>query len=283
MATLREIRRKIQSVTNIQKITKAMGLVAASRLNKAQAKAESSRPYAMKLKEILDRLIAATDHMQHPLMAKRPVKKTGLVIIAGDRGLCGSYNQNVFNSAEKFLQKYKPEQVELFPVGRKTVDHFASKKWKVQSKLVDWGGKITYPQIEAFTQVLMDLFLSEQLDEIWLVYTHFIKVTVREVRIEKFLNIESSSTEEFKNGYIFEPDAPRIFAEILPNYCMTKVQSALNDAYASELAARISSMQAAAKNAEEMIERLTVIRNKVRQASITKELIEITSGAESLR
>jgi F-type H+-transporting ATPase subunit gamma len=283
MATLRDIRRKIQSVTNIQKITKAMGLVAAARLNKAQAKAESSRPYAQKLLEILDRLIAATDHMQHPLMEKREVKKTGLVIIAGDRGLCGAYNQNVFNAAEKFLQKYSPEQVELFPVGRKTVRHFASKKWKVKSNLEDWGGKITFPQIEEFTKALMDLFLNSELDEIWLVYTHFIKVVAREVRVEKFLNIESSSLEEFKDGYIFEPDARTIFSEILPEYCITKIQSAFNDAYASELAARISSMQAAAKNAEEMIEKLTVVRNKIRQASITKELIEITSGAESLR
>lgn len=284
MASLRDIRRKIQSVTNIQKITKAMGLVAASRLNRAQAKAESARPYASKLKEILDRLISATDHMQHPLMVKRQeIKKIGLVIIAGDRGLCGAYNQSIYVAAEKFLQKYKQDQVELFPVGRKAVSHFKSRKWKIKSEIHDWGGKITYLQIENFSQILMDMFLSGQLDEVWIVYTHFISVVTRQIRIEKFLNIESTSTKEFKEGYIFEPDAPRIFAQILPNYCITKMQSALYDAYAAELAARISSMRAAAKNAEEMIERLTVIRNKIRQSSITKELIEITTGAESLR
>jgi len=283
MATLRDIRRKIQSVGNIKKITEAMELVAASRLRKAQAKAESSRPYAMKLKEILDRLIAASDELQHPLISSREVKKTGLVIIAGDRGLCGGYNHSVFSKAEKFLQKYQTDQVELIPVGRKTIDYFQLKKWTVSTKLEEWGGKITYHQIEEFTQILMDYYLSGQLDEIWVVYTHFINLGLREVRLEKFLNIDTTPSTQSKSNYIYEPDAPTIFAEILPRYCITKIQSALNDAYASELSARISSMRTATQNAEEMIEKLTRIRNKVRQSGITRELIEITSGAESLR
>ena len=222
MASLRDIRRKIQSVSNIQKITKAMGLVAASRLNRAQNKAESARPYASKLKEILDRLISATDHMQHPLMAKRDVKKIGMVIIAGDRGLCGSYNQNVFNATEKFLQKYTLTQVELFPVGRKTVSHFQSRKWKIRSELHDWGGKITYDQIEVFSQFLMNLFLNNDLDEVWVTYTHFISMTARQVRIEKFLNIESSTTIQFKDSYIFEPDAPGSLLKFYPTISLLK-------------------------------------------------------------
>jgi F-type H+-transporting ATPase subunit gamma len=283
MATLRELRRKIQSVGNIRKITQAMELVAASRLRKAQAKAEASRPYALKLKEILDRLISAADDLKHPLITARPIKKTGLVIIAGDRGLCGGYNQTVFNAAEKFLKNYKPDQVELFPVGRKTVNHFQTKKWAIGSKIDEWGGKITFQQIEEFTHLLMNLYLNQQLDEIWIIYTHFINVGSRQVRVEKFLNIEPSSATKYKNGYIFEPEPSEIFAEILPNYSITKLQTALYDAYASELAARITSMRAAAKNAEEMIQELTLVRNKLRQFGITKELIEITSGAENLR
>ena len=284
MSTLRDIRRKIQSIGNIRKITEAMELVAASRLRKAQTRAQASRPYALKLKEILDRLISASTDLKHPLISPRAVKKTGLVIIAGDRGLCGGYNQNVFNAAEKFLQKYEPDQVELIPIGRKPIEYFKTKKWMISAKLEDWGGKITYPQIEELSNILMNFYLHRQLDEIWVIYTHFINMGAREVRIDKFLNIDASpSSTHFKNNYIYEPDVSTIFAEILPRYCITKIQMALNDAYASELAARITSMRAATKNAEEMIETLTLIRNKVRQAEITRELIEITSGAESLR
>lgn len=283
MATLRDIRRKIQSVDNIEKITQAMELVAASRLRKAQIKAESARPYALKLKEILDRLISTSKELQHPLISSREIKKTGLVIIAGDRGLCGAYNQNVFNAAEKFLQKYEPDQVELIPVGRKPIDYFETKKWTISFKIEEWGGKITYSQIEELTKTLMNFYLKGQLDEIWLVFTHFINMSAREIRVDKFLNIETTISTPLKDNYIFEPDPLTIFTEILPRYCTMKIQSALNDAYTSELAARMTSMRAATKNAKEMIEKLTLTRNKVRQSGITKELIEITSGAESLR
>lgn len=283
MASLKDIRRKIQSVVNIQKITQAMELVAASRLRKAQAKVESARPYALKLKEILDRLISTSKELKHPLVTAREVKKTGLVVIAGDRGLCGGYNQNVFTAAEKFLQKHQSDQVEVIPVGRKPIDYFASKKWAIPYKIEDWGGKITHARIEELTNALIDLYLNGQLDEIWIIYTHFINMGLREIRVEKFLNIETAVSTPLKGTYIFEPDLPTIFAEILPLYCTMKIQTALNDAYTSELAARISSMRAATKNAEEMIEKLTLVRNKVRQSGITRELIEITAGAESLR
>lgn len=284
MATLRDIRRKILSVGNIRKITQAMELVAASRLRKAQTKMESSYPYAQKLKETLDLLIHASDELHHPLVTSRKIKKTGLVVIAGDRGLCGGYNQSVFTAAEKFLRNYEPSQVELIPVGRKTLDHFETKKWKIMARLGEWGGKLTYHQVEEFTKNLISFYLNGELDEIWLLYTHFINMSAREVRIEKLLNVDvSKPTIQKTDNYIFEPDASAILAELLPHYCIAKMQSTLNDAYVAELAARISSMRVATKNAEELIERLTLIRNKVRQAGITRELIEITSGAENLR
>lgn len=283
MTSLRDIRRKIHSVDNIQKITQAMELVAASRLRKAQAKMETARPYALKLKEILDSLIAMSKENQLPLIASREIRKTGLIVVAGDRGLCGGYNQNVFNVAENFLHKYEPHQVELIPIGRKSVNYFETKKWRISLKIEEWGGKIAYPQIDEFTKTLMNFYLEGQLDEIWLVYTHFINMSAKEIRLEKYLNIETTTEVLIKDNYIFEPDPATILAEILPLYCTVKIQSVLNDAYTAELAARISSMRAATKNAKEMIEKLTLIRNKARQSGITKELIEITSGAESLR
>ena len=160
MTTLRDLRKKIHSVDNIQKITQAMELVAASRLRKAEAKVESARPYALKLKEILDRLIGLSEDLEHPLVCSRDVKKIGLVIIAGDRGLCGGYNQNVFNAAEKFIRGYEPQQVELIPVGRKPVDYFEMKKWTISTKIKEWGGKISYPQISEFTNLLINFYLT---------------------------------------------------------------------------------------------------------------------------
>ncbi len=287
MSTLRDLRQKILAVGNIRKITQAMELVAAARLRKAQVKAESARPYALKLNEILERLIAAAGELHHPLITSvnvtPEVKKIGLVVIAGDRGLCGGYNQGVFSAAEKFIQKHSSAQITLITVGRKSCEHFAKSRLNIAYKIPEWGGKITYLQIEEFSMSLIDFYLNGQFDEIWLVYTHFVNLMVREVLIEKFLNIETKASTEQKINYIFEPDAASIFAKLLPHYCITKIQSALNDAYAAELAARISSMRSATKNAQEMIEKLTLMRNKVRQAGITKELIEITSGAEILR
>ena len=279
MATLREIRRKLQSVTNIEKITQAMEMVAASRLRKAQARAEMSRPYARKLKEILERLVVVTDHFAHPLLNKREVKKIGVVVVSGDKGLCGSYNQMVFSRTEKFLRNYSQDQAELILVGQKGIEYFANKKWKANPRIATWGGKITYGEIAAFTEELMDRYVAEEFDEIWIIYTHFVNAAVRQVKVEKLLPIENPKIEEHikKVPYIFEPCVPEIFKALLPKYCITQVQSALYESYASELAARVFSMRAATKNAEEMIEKLTLVRNKVRQSGITRELIEITA------
>lgn len=280
MATLREIRRQLHSIVNIQKITQAMEMVAASRLRKAQANAERSRPYFLKLQEMLNHLITVAEDFRHPLINKREVKKKiGFLIIAGDRGLCGAYNNAVFSTVEKLLKNYPIEQVELILVGRKAVDYFSGKKWKIGQKISEWGGKITFQQIEAFTKMIIDDYQTEQLDEVWLIYTHFINAMARQVMVEQLLTIERQpmDTENIPASYIFEPGASEILAEILPRYCTTKVQLALNEAYASELAARIFSMRAATKNADEMIVNLTLVRNKIRQSSITRELIEITS------
>jgi len=285
MATLREIRRKLHSIENIEKITQAMEMVAASRLRRAQAKADISRLYSLKLKGILDQLIATSDDFMHPLIKERKVKKTGFIVIAADRGLCGAYNYNVFSTTEKLLKNYSLTQVELILVGRKTVDYFSNKQWKIGTKISEWGGKIKYSQINDLTQKLINQYLSHELDEIWLIYTHYINISSRKVTIEKLLNIDQSNftKEVILSNYIVEPTIPEILAEILPRYCATKVQSALNDSYASELAARIFSMRSATKNAEEMIEHLTLTRNKIRQTNITKELIEIASCVEILK
>lgn len=285
MATLREIRKRLRSAQQIKQITRAMEMVAAARLRRAQHKVDHSRPYAKGIKHIFELLSLDPEEAMHPLFEKREVKKTGLIVIAADRGLCGSYNTNVFQAAHRFLEPYQPKNVELILIGRKAVDHFARKKWKIRDRLVDWGGKITHRQIRKLTYHLINDFLHGELDQIWVVYTEYLTFTNRKVRTEKFLNLEQvhSKKQEQVNNYIFEPNVNDIFNEILPRYCVTKVQTYLEEAYASELAARIISMKSATSNAQEMIENLTLVRNKVRQASITKEMLEITSSAEGLK
>jgi len=285
MATLREIRRKLRSVHNIQKITQAMEMVAASRLRKAQEKAEKARPYSQKLADMLGHLTSIPHDFIHPLIHSREVKKICYIVVAGDKGLCGAYNHAIFTTTEKILNQMDPKKVELLLFGRKAVDYFSSKKWSIHEKFVGWGGKIALHEIVDLSHRLIQKYLLATYDEVWLIYTHYINIASREIRVEKLLNIdplEHIESEKLTN-YLFELDAYAIFSEILPHYCLTRLQSALNESYASELAARIFSMRAATKNAEEMIEKLTLTRNKIRQSGITRELIEITAGVESLK
>lgn len=282
MATLREIRKLLRSVENIKKITQAMEMVAASRLRKAQAKAEMSRPYAHELKKILELMLEPSELRDHPLIHPRPVKKRGLIVIAGDRGLCGSYNQAVFLKAEGWLKEQ--EESELILVGTKPVNYFSGKRWPISHQLINWGGKISYGQIQELAYTLMAEYKEKKVDELWLIYTHFVSPMVRKVLMERLLPLEMPVSQE-KRGltYLFEPNPHEILEELLPRYCVTKVQTALSEAYASELAARVFSMRTATKNAEEVIKKWTLVHNRVRQSNITKELIEITSGAEGIK
>lgn len=276
MSNLRDIRRRLQAVENIKKITDAMERVAAARLRRAQAQAEQSRPYITKMKEILGKL-AATEY-SHPLFEQREVKKTALIVVAADRGLSGSYNSTILTKADKFLKNYTPENMELILFGRKGIDHYRRKHWPISDEFKEWGGKISFHEIQVFMDKLVNDYLSEKYDEIWLIYTHYISVMNREVICEKFLNIEKIETDKKQPNYIFEPNPTEIYSDILPRYCVTRLQTALHESYASELAARIVAMQTASKNSKEMISDLTQVRNKVRQEGITREIIEISSS-----
>jgi F-type H+-transporting ATPase subunit gamma len=168
------------------------------------------------------------------------------------------------------------------PIGRKAVDYFSRRKWKIRDTVINWGGKITYSEVAAFTQKVLDAYFKQELDEVWIIYTHYINLLERKIVLQKLLRIDPPVKEKPIN-YIFEPNTADVLNAILPKYCIAIIQRALNEAYASELAARIFSMRTAAKNAEELIEKLTLVRNKLRQSGITRELIEITSCGESLK
>lgn len=282
MATLREIRKRLRSVENIKQITKAMEMVAAARLKRAQAKAEQSRPYISKMKSILENLSSSSE-TSHPFMRPRKVKKTGLFVITADRGLCGSYNNNILSAADKFLKNHTQDSVELILMGRKGIDYYRQRSWKVRHKVLEDGERQDIPQVKALAYQLSHWFTHGDLDEIWIIYTHFINIMSRKVIVEKFLNISEPAKNKPALNYIYEPSDEAIFDAILPRFLVGKLHMAFDEAYASELAARIVSMRTATKNAEEMIYNLTLTRNKVRQAGITKEMLEIISGAEGLK
>ncbi len=286
MATLRDLRRRIRSVQGTQQITKAMEMVAAARLRRAQAKVDSSRPYASKMQAMLDNLTRASAWLDHPLFEKREVKKVGIVVVTSDRGLCGSYNNNVISEAERLRKCYEPAQVSLILVGKKGHTYYSKGVCEIVLKYLNMGAMLDLAQVRKITDDLVGLFLSREVDEIYFVYTRFISAVSHKVVTEKFLNIESQVRAEDRKDqvdYIFEPDPERIFSGLLPSYCMTRVLMALVESFASEHAARMISMGAATKNAEEMVEDLTLVMNKLRQASITKEMLEITTGAEALK
>jgi len=285
MQALREIRRRIRSVENTEQITKAMEMVAAVRLKKAQAKAESSRPYAKKLGHLMENLSLASGVISHPLFEKREeVKKIALVIITSDRGLCGSYNSNIFKAADNFLRRYDHNKVILVIAGRKGYNYYKKKDWEIRYKYSGLETKMSFSELKSLTNQITGLFLSREVDEVFLLYTKFINSLVQKVTLEKFLNIQPEEIKEKEEiDYIFEPDAEKIFEVLLPRYCLNKIQTALLESQASEYGARMTAMNAATRNAEEMAEHLTLIRNKLRQASITKEMLEIASGAEALK
>lgn len=279
MSSLRDIRRRLRSTENIKKITDAMERVASARLRRAQLVAEHSRPYAARMKEILGRLTASPD-IEHPLFEQREVRKSAVIIVAADKGLSGSYNANILSASNNFLKQYTPENMSLLLFGKKAIEHYQNTKWLIDDQFSGWTGKITLDEITRFSNQVVDQFIVERYDEIWLIYTHYISIANRKVVVDKFLNITKPEFEKALKqvNYIFEPSPSEILAEILRRYCTTRIQEVLHEAYAAELSARIMAMQMASKNSEKMIETLTLIRNRVRQESITREMIEIASG-----
>lgn len=280
MNTLREIRRRLKSAENIKKITDAMERVAAARLRRAQDLAENARPYASKMKEMVETLVLASESSR-PLFEPRVVNKTALIVVSADKGLSGPYNSNIFSEADAFLKKYPQNSIELILFGKKSIEYYQNKAWRIDYKRPDWAGKIKLEEIQEFSKRLIEEFLTKKYDEVWLLYTHYVSMASREVILSKFFPIEKpENSSRQKQNYIFEPELEEIFPILHPRYCAIRIREALHEAYASELAARIMAMQMASKNSEEMMGILTRIRNKVRQEGITREMIEISSGVE---
>ncbi|PJA29143.1 MAG: ATP synthase F1 subunit gamma [candidate division Zixibacteria bacterium CG_4_9_14_3_um_filter_46_8] len=284
MANLRDIRRRIKSVESTKQITKAMEMVSAAKLRRAQSRAESARPYTQKLKKILVSLAGDSD-ATHPLFEKREVKNTALVVMTGDRGLCGSYNQNVIRAAELILTDHLPENVKLVLIGKRARDYFRRRAWVCRKEYIDFGGNMDFRRVLDIARDITNLFLSHEVDLVKLIYTRFVSTVTYRVTVEDFLPISKPKgvKGDHTQDYIFEPNSDAIYKEILPRFVQNRIYMAFAEALASEHGARMIAMGNATNNAKDMIDNLTLVRNKVRQSSITGELLEIVAGAEALK
>ncbi len=289
MPSLRDIQRRIRSVKSTQQITKAMEMVAAAKLRKAQSRAERARPYAEKMELILSNLSAAvspaSEHVLHPYFEERPVRKTTLVLLTSDRGLCGSFNSNLIRRAAAFMNEYTPETVELTCIGKRGYTWYKKRPYPVISHHQDFGGNMDFGRAREITHELTERFVTGETDAIYLLYSKFITTARSEITLLRYLPIEPATVEdgpETRSDYIFEPDPEAIFADLMPRYAATMMQTAMAESFAAEHAARMMAMGGATKSAGEMIDSLTLQFNKARQAAITKELLDIVGGAEAL-
>lgn len=284
MAGIRDIRRRIRVVKNIQQITNAMKMVAAARLRRAQERAESARPYADKMMLMLKSLTGSMESIEHPLLELRPENNAAIIVIGAERGLAGSYNANIMKQAMEIIKDRDPSSVRLILLGKKAYGFFRKKGYPIELHSPLPASNIRFADVSGAAQRARDLFASKKVDAVYLVYAKFINAAVQKPTVLRILPVEPQQ-EEKDSGvveYIFEPEPARLFASLLPSYVDTQVFRAAVEAVASEHGARMTAMTAATNNAGDMIDSLTLAYNKARQAAITKELLDIVGGAEAL-
>jgi F-type H+-transporting ATPase subunit gamma len=286
MANLKAIKKRIVSVKNTSKITKAMKMVSAAKLRRAQENVVAARPYAKKLGEVLGRLTAIVDADASPLQQKREVKNALLLVVTSDRGLCGGFNTNLCKAAERFVREHKDEypSLSVMTIGRKGYEYLKNRQ-KIYKNQPGVFAKLSYQTAAFLASEVIDGFLAEEYDEVFLIYNAFRSVMAQDITLERLLPVAppaAEPTEELPPIYIYEPDKEALLKELLPKNVEVQIFRALLESNASEHGARMTAMDSATKNANEMIGKLTLQYNRARQAAITTELIEIISGAESL-
>ena len=287
MANLKEIKRRIQSVKNTQQITKAMKLVAASKLRKAQQAILEARPYAIKMMEVLNHLAARCNSDLHPLLDVREGNRHLLLIITSDKGLCGGFNGTIIRKTAQYLKDNDENENSLIVAGKKGNDIFGNRPVTITEELIGWTKDFDHLKAQAIGEKLATMFSENKIDKVSMIYNEFKSVMQQEVIVEQLLPVVPEKLEQGKDSYsvdyIYEPDEESILNEMLKRYMTVEVYRAFLESSASEHGARMTAMDAASRNAGEMIDGLTLTYNKARQAYITKELIEIVNGAEALK
>lgn len=289
MAALRDIKRKITAVQKTKQITRAMNMVAASKLRSAQMRMENFRPYAVKFMDVLKSLALRVDPKSHPLLAVRDPKRIKVICMTSDRGLCGGYNSNIIKATERFLRDRLSHGVDvsLIAVGKKGRDYFR-KRAKTISQHVDVFGKFDMSLSQRIGEDVIPSFVAEEYDELYLIYSEFVSMPVQRPLVVRLLPIPSVGADEDvepdkRLEYIYEPSEEALLDQLLPMYIRVLIYRALLETSAGENAARMMAMDNATSNCDDMIQTLTLKYNKARQAAITKELMDIVGGTEALK
>jgi F-type H+-transporting ATPase subunit gamma len=295
MPSLQQTRRRIGSVKNTQKITKAMKLVSAAKLRRAQERILAARPYADQMAALQAQLSRRASSTSHPLMRRREGTGVELVVVSADRGLCGSFNAQMFRQATELAGRLEAEgrTVMLTTIGKKARDFFRRRRWPITKSWLQLFDRLQFDQANAIAQELIGLFASGERAEVRLLFTEFRSVVIQRVTGQILLPVGAASSEAAaasaataesrSGGYLYEPEEDQLLAELLPRAVAVQLFRALLESAASEQGARMMAMDSASRNAGQMINRLTLIYNKTRQAAITKELMDIVGGAEALR
>ncbi|MEK6598804.1 MAG: ATP synthase F1 subunit gamma [Deltaproteobacteria bacterium] len=284
MPSLKDIKRRIKSVKNTQQITKAMKMVAAAKLKRAHDDILAARPYSQKMLDIINSLSSRVRPDAHPLLSKKGGGRVELVIVTSDRGLCGGFNSNIIRASEGFIRKNTDNTgITLNLIGKKAKDYFKRRGLTIRQERPVGSGRPKYTAAAEIAKEIVDSHIKETFDETYLIYSEFKSALSQELVIQRLLPIESPKESEEATEYIYEPSQEAILADILPKYIEVQIFMALLESAASEHGARMAAMDSATKNAKEMIEGLTLKYNRLRQAAITKELMEIIGGAEALK
>ena len=293
MPTLLDFRRRIRSVKNTQQITRAMKFIAAARLRRAQETAVSLRPYASGIREILRSAMSRIENPElFPLLAQRPEERVLVLVTSGERGLCGAFNANVLRRAFEFLNEKSGKSVEVIAIAKKSRDAFRKRSWKIAADYVDVTSRADLGKAREIAAEVMKIYEAGGADSVYLIYNEFKNVMMQTLRVEKLLPLERSALGEHEKGapppssadavdYIYEQPAAEIFNKLVPRYVEMQIFRMLAESSAAEHAARMTAMESATSNASDVIDALTLHMNKVRQAAITREIIEVVSGAAS--
>ncbi len=306
MATLRDLRKRIKAIRNTQKITKAMKMVAAAKLRKVQDRMLNFRPYAKRIREVVADLSMAVERDIHPILVVRPRKIIELLVITSDKGLCGAFNANILRFASHQIADLKRQgfEVSLSTVGKKAYDYFTRRGFKIRSSWVGLSGKVSYESAKDVAKDLIDAYINESFDEVRIVFNEFKSLIAQRLVCFRVLPLESLEEEvcpeaterevkrkpeevhtplQFASSFVYEPSVEVVFERLLPRYVEIQIFRALLESSAAEEAARMNAMENATKNCEDLVQKVTLKANKVRQEGITKELMDIVGGVEALR
>lgn len=288
MATLRDIKNRIVGVKSTQKITRAMKMIATAKLRGAQQRIVGARPYANKIGEMLSRLAADDSLQTNPFFAPRTVKKVCVVVVTADRGLCGAFNTNIIREATNFIKEElnNESSVSVFTLGKKASEYFSKKNYNIEGKIVGLFSSLEYQSTLQLYNNLVPQYLNGEIDKIVLVYNEFVSMIQQRIVKVQLLPvpfISENKEEKTSANYIFEPDQLSIFESLIPKHLKVQIWRALLESNAAELSARMTAMDNATTNAQELIRSLNLTYNKERQAAITKEILEIVSGANALK